>query len=492
MSWCGGRQCELATAQRAENEPPAHAVIGATLRHGARATSIAAAVALALSALLLGLNWLAAHTNADLVRGRVLAAFANGDLLPTNYLEGDTVRGANQINDCLTLVSILLRTGDAARDGLAPLVPQADSSRGGQPMCAQLRTLAELGPSASSQPGLKPYSRYWHGLAALTALLLNVLDLAELRCSLKSAFYALGACTVSIGLLRARRGTSGPDARAGIAAATMALCLLLFSGAPWFAQSLTHGYSDIAMLLLLACGCWWSLERVSLAGLAVLGAVCGTITIYLEYLNGPIPSVMVVLLVMVGFDAPNELNLAQRWARTVTAISAYVTAIGTSLAAKMLATIAVFGTAVLAEFIDALAVRVGNNKPVYALAADSRNFTLRDLFNSVSGNLEQIAWLFPHFGYFLVCLAGLELGYGAWWLWRRRARDAYAYAMMSALLASVVVPAWYLAFRNHTNIHAWFMVRLMAWPLATGWLAVLVVVLASRKQVRSAAASLAG
>jgi hypothetical protein len=34
------------------------------------------------------------------------------------------------------------------------------------------------------------------------------------------------------------------------------------------------------------------------------------------------------------------------------------------------------------------------------------------------------------------------------------------------LAATAIAPAWYLAFPNHTIEHAFFMVRLMVWPLA--------------------------
>ena len=41
------------------------------------------------------------------------------------------------------------------------------------------------------------------------------------------------------------------------------------------------------------------------------------------------------------------------------------------------------------------------------------------------------------------------------------------YALLIASL--LIVPVWYLIFRNHTAIHAWFMVRMLAWPMALGF-----------------------
>jgi hypothetical protein len=38
--------------------------------------------------------------------------------------------------------------------------------------------------------------------------------------------------------------------------------------------------------------------------------------------------------------------------------------------------------------------------------------------------------------------------------------------VLLAVTSLAVVPVWYVIFRNHTTVHAWFMVRLLAWPMA--------------------------
>ena len=38
--------------------------------------------------------------------------------------------------------------------------------------------------------------------------------------------------------------------------------------------------------------------------------------------------------------------------------------------------------------------------------------------------------------------------------------------MFLSVSSLAVVPVWYVVFRNHTAVHAWFMVRMVAWPIA--------------------------
>lgn len=49
---------------------------------------------------------------------------------------------------------------------------------------------------------------------------------------------------------------------------------------------------------------------------------------------------------------------------------------------------------------------------------------------------------------------------------------------MFAAAAAVIV--WFALFRNHTKIHAWFMVRFLYIPLALGWSSLAYVAFAKR------------
>jgi hypothetical protein len=82
-------------------------------------------------------------------------------------------------------------------------------------------------------------------------------------------------------------------------------------------------------------------------------------------------------------------------------------------------------------------------------------------FESVSGGLESLA---PSLGILAVLTLGIAILAGAWGVRQLRTTPAILLAA-----SNLVIVGWLLLFWKHTVIHGWFMDRIFAWTIASGF-----------------------
>jgi putative flippase GtrA len=439
--------------------------------------AVVLAVSVLASLCFLGLNLASRQVPEELLRDRITTAFATGALTTADRLHFDEVRGDHQYNDCLILSMALLRGPDPLTDALAPRIPVKDPARTGHAsICGMLEALAT---GERGRIETVPYTRYWHGLPALSALLLAGMELDTLRQAFKWTFRLLLGGIALLGLILGSRASTPAERLPLLGGAVIAGSLLLFWGGDYFAQSLTDFLPALLLSGALAVLMLTRPLACSLPGLAAFAAAFGAGTIYLEFLSGPIPLGAALLTAMLALHAAGTLPWQAALLRLGIALGAYCGAIVCTYLLKTLATASVLGDGVFGDTLRNLALRLSASAPAPAGAdVADQALGLIDLINALRWSLPGIAWGSSLAGYLLMTIALVQLAVGLLWLLSRgRRMGALALPLAGVLASAAVIPCWYLLFMNHSVVHAWFMVRLLVWPIAAGWLVTLIIAL---------------
>ncbi len=392
-------------------------------------------------------------------------SIAEGSLQPEDFTR-DRILGFNQYNDCLLVMMARFRPPPLS-SSVAPLVvfndypvPLLDAQGNVQTECAiaiaavQSASPRELLP----QESYFPYSRYVHGYRIPFQLLISAVSLADIRVLYRAVVVALLILVLAGQLFRCRRALARSDrsqAVAALAFAGVSASFLAFSGIDLFAQSLTHGPSD--MILYAALG-WLSFRPfrpgvkfdLTVAGLA--GLAFG-----FDFLHGTVP---MMLAIIIGSTALQAFAAQAQIRPMVLArlLGAFVLGAGGAVAAKLLAVLVLIGWDGVFLFFSQLAYRVGGE-----------GFSLIDVVRALAANAVLLGWGIEPAPYLALLLAVLGAA-GAIFLllFDRRMPPWRKMAVLTGLLSIAAILAWYAIFRNHTVIHAGFMVRMLAWPIGMG------------------------
>lgn len=433
---------ELAPRRRARARAAAALAVGAL-----------AGIAIFLAAL--ALAWASLGAGNDRLLAQVRAGFASGSLrAEASWLFGDTDIGVHQFNDCLILFQAADARASRWQRAVSPLsvAPSAAAETGGA--CAQLAALAAGSPAAPP----RFYHRYVHLHTTLVRLLVPALGVAGTRelYRLTLSLLLLGA----LGYLLAALARGGRIESNGVLLVVAAVFARWF-GLESFGQSLGHAPADgcaLAFLLFLARS---AAERPLSRRAALIGAALfGGATMAFELLTGGLPLglAMVVGLVPVALDDREPPLPAM-----ANAALAYGAAAASCLLAKLALAAAVFGPAALADSAGQLLFRTGlSHAPNHDQPAGWGAF-----FGHAWAGLDSLApgmhWLVA--GSLALALVAGGWGYGV----LRRAPEAAERDRAVALAASALVPPlWLVIFWQHSSEHAWFMDRLLTWPIAAG------------------------
>jgi hypothetical protein len=439
------------------------------MRPALRPWKCAAAALLAVNALFLLLALWAARLPRDPLEARVRDAFGSGELIENDWPGLDARRGFNQYHDCSVLQMVTNRDAHLWAAAVGPLM--YNRSRGETDRCATLRTLVTEGPG--TRPYLTyRYTRYWHGYVPVTAALLSLFQLSQVRLLLMLALYASLLLLVPAAGFRERRLLA--------VAGSIVLAGVLFWSVPYFGKSLTHGPGDIAVVLGLVILLRWRHQLVRPEALVWFCALYGAVLVYLEFLTALLPTGagLLVPLVYLASRARNGPDgaPATAWRLALTALVAFGVGAVACMAIKQILAVIVVGSKsalVFAEYLQ----RYVNPSPGAALRHFGDTWTSPD--DSLLWSSVKTLYVLLTQGHMLTYgshRAALVL-YGActvsWlaagWIAFGSRRAGARSDFLGCAAGVAIVVAWALGFQTHTTIHKWWMVRMLLVPLSLGW-----------------------
>ncbi|QDX25355.1 hypothetical protein FPZ54_04480 [Sphingomonas suaedae] len=409
-------------------------------------------IGLATFSLIIALAFLSLKSDRDAVSREIRAGFETGALVvDADWRFADVRIGAHQTNDCLILLQAIDQRATTAQLSITPL----SAPTGTESMCLALSDAA----AGTFDPDLRFYHNYVHAQTSVARLLLPLLGVDGLRALYKLAVTVLliaGLAIATIGLAERR------------ALMRNALWLLLFAlfgrwfGFESFGQSLGHGPSDLlilAFLLFLARGSRDApmRERTALLGSGLFGAL----TMGFEMLTGGIPLGLALTIGCVPIALAHDARIG---VATLRCAIAYLTAVAAVAVAKIAAVSIVFGTAPVVAAIRQFLFRTGvdyDHNPDAPAGA-------HEFFTRVWAGFESMA---PGMHWLAVGMMSLALVLGGWgYAQLRRTRCKAVHFQAAAMAGSaLVIPLWMVVFWQHTAQHAWFMDRILIWPMAAGF-----------------------
>ncbi len=311
-------------------------------------------------------------------------------------------------------------------------------------------------------------------------MLVSVLDVANARLLMKLTSYGvfIALCLINLRALRQRlRAASNlPGSWRDrlfeaneLAYVGIGLSFMLFFGLPYFGQSISHAPSLLTLGLFLI---FWSIRdlkgELDLHRMTRLTIVYALFTTAFEFLTGYIPvgSVLLCLLVAISDRKTRFYDPAGLVFRLVMVEAAFVASIVVALMLHLLAT-ATFSpdAGALQGFFAQLSVRAGES--VGGAVDDSGEVVgavtlgVGDVANAFFKQIRHLGLPSHLFGLASIVIAFgvVMIGLGETWL-STASRDA-KWRATTVAIALVPLALWILVFRNHSFIHARFMVRIL-------------------------------
>jgi hypothetical protein len=396
------------------------------------------------------------------------SAFARGDLVDQVFLTDDTQRGVNQYSDCVVEQLAITDSPNLLEKALAPKLYVSDDPYSG--VCHTLRRIV-YGEVQTSRLYVDRYARYWHGYLPVSAVLLRVMELHNVRTCLK-LFVLISLAFLFAVAIR----SGGPSSVLGL---SISVSGALFWGIPYFGQGLIFAPGDGLLILGLAA---MLLFRSRLSGVGAIVPFCsgfGALTAYFESLTGQLPIAagwLFVATYLIRDDRDNyrpDLNW-NAWYFAATALLSFALGAGLTIITKQALALVLVGDDVVQQFIEHLRL--------YS--------SLSTAPGASKSYLSPFAALLRH-SYFLTYYsksAALILLLAAAMAWLSAAYFAYRSGTASLksnffahTVGAISVPAWVLLLPTHSTFHAFFMVRILIVPIALGWGALVVQLVATRQ-----------
>jgi hypothetical protein len=405
---------------------------------------------------LLGVTALTLQIPRERIVQELRAGFAEGSILPLNYPAPDEYwrLGRDQWTDCAILQMALRGDAPFVQELISPrryLTVIEDPARG---PCRLLREATDPAANASNLETWR-YHRYLHGATVLTRIALWGTSVSGLREAIRISILGFGALAVAVAVWSLVSGYRRP-AHALATVSLVAVFLACF-GIPQHAASISHGPPTALVVLGLSLVPFW--DQAKPIRLLVLAALFGSATAILEFLDGGSPLGLALVLGMSALDALDRRDTGDAAAGSAPIVQtgvglalAYTTAIVTALGLKVALSRWAFGPEGSSSFLNQLAMWVGGSV-----------WTLVDAAEALDRNIDVIVPLYDDAFRGLIVLLGAACLFVLARVMRRRGGAGIVLLSVGSL---AVVPVWYLVFRNHTTVHAWFMVRMVAWPIA--------------------------
>jgi hypothetical protein len=309
------------------------------------------------------------------------------------------------------------------------------------------------------------YTQYWHGYNSISAALLLISELSNVRFGLRLALY--------VALLLLVLATGKQQRRLLALSVSIAVIGAFFWAAPYFGQSLCHGPGDIFVIFGITCLLFWRKHLSQLPKFVLFCAAYGAGVVYLEFLIGLLPTALGLLFptayAIAILQPDQEKQCFQAWMFAITGLLAFAFSASLTVILKQILSI---------YFSDpyALDLFLGKLKN-YVISASSFQ---TDSFQKYPPILETFR---------ILIIKGDRLTYGsklgakllfittafAWMASIYLAICRFDTGHLSDLLAfaigPVVVVCWVYLFQKHTYIHSDFIVRILIVPISLGWAA---------------------
>lgn len=416
------------------------------------AAAVAAVIGLATFSIIVALAFVSLNSDRDAASREIRAGFKTGALVvDADWRFADVRIGAHQTNDCLILLQAIDQRATSAQLSVTPL----SAPNGTESMCLALSEAA----AGTFKPDLRFYHNYVHAQTSVVRVLLPILGVDGVRAAFKLAISFLliaGVATAAIGLAERRDLMRN---------AIWLLAFALFGrwfGFESFGQSLGHGPSDLlilAFLLFLARG---SRDAPMRELMALIGCgLFGALTMGFELLTGGIPLGLALTIGCVPIALARDARIV---VATLRCTVAYLTAIAAVALAKITAVSLVFGTAPVAAAARQFLFRAGVD---YAHNPDAPAGT-HEFYTRVWAGFESMA---PGMHWLTVGMIALGLVLGGWGYAQLRQTNCRTIRFQAGCLggSALVIPLWMVVFWQHTAQHAWFMDRILIWPMAAGF-----------------------
>lgn len=423
------------------------------------------AVAAIFYTILLCLSWVSLGSDPRRETAAVATAFRNGDLTEADILHTDTRIGAHQFNDCLILDQAIARSGTRVQMTVTPPNDFADRTTG---VCRELKQSVAEGRHGP----LNFYQNYIHGHTVLARILLDFLPVRAIRTLYQLIIAALLLAGLALAMRRALHGGATVNV-------IFWLCFFAsfarFFGFEYFGQSLGHGPADA---VLLGYALW--LEAISFGeqsrpvDFVVPVATFGALTAIFEFWTGGIPLGIALTIAGVAMAERRDDRLKVSFALACTAL---FTAIATMVAIKIVLTEILFGRGAVmsagSQLFDRLAGSAQFGQIPPPTIANTIVRVSRGLGEMMGGQPELVGMILL-----------LMIAFGAAGFIRLRLSELRERATLVAA-SNLVLVAWVVIFNHHFYVHAWFMTRIFAWTIATGF-ALFAMAVAARQPVAPA------
>jgi len=404
---------------------------------------------LVIYAIYLCLSWASLGVNQQRLEFHARQAFAGGELLNMDKAHYNILFGAHQFNDCLIIDQALSRFGTPLQ---RTVTPSNDFPDRHLETCPQLRQ--SLNGAGVSGPG-GFYHNYVHGHTVLARVLLSIAPLRMVREGNRLAItiLLLAGCYLCCRNMLTRSAS----------AENLFWLVFFIAFARWFglellAPSLGHAPADFVFFAYGLALAAMSFRRcASLRAYMLVATIFGALTAIFEFLTGGIPLGLALTIGGVAVAMPDDDRVAES---TAGAAIAFLLAVATVAAAKIVSVLVVFGSGALGPSTGDLLHRMsasvqGPEAPPITFAAIMERMI--DGWETMTPGL----WLLS-FG--AICF-GIVLGafaLGKMWHGEKRLR-----ALLIAGSNCVLI-LWVVVFWQHFYVHAWFMMRIFAWTIASG------------------------
>lgn len=392
----------------------------------------------------------------------VRRGFVSSDLLPVDWHDKDSRRGANSYNECLILQMAINDAGGVAKKALLPRIYVLDGQYHGG--CETLRRIA-FGQAdyASLYPDV--YARYWHGYVPLGSALTRGLGISGMRILLKASVY--GALALLL-VLSVRVG-GGVALLGSMIAVTGGLVWAL----PYYGQNISYAPGDACLILGLALLIAARNRVVAPAHLAAFGALYGAVLVYFDYLTGQLPTGAGLLFAtsyMLGRHGGHPARSG--WSFGIAGLAGMITGAALTVLLKQAIVFGLSGAGEIRKFTDNLVYYTGASagpESGFGLYAHAFHILAQHSYilthnNPTKGNLLLLASAATWIAALLLAMRKRDLG------------DLAAFTF-----AALAVPAWVILMPRHTIQEAAFMVRMLIVPIALGLALCLRLMLAPRR-----------
>jgi len=448
------------------------------------AACLSTLIAVFLTSLLLGANYLSAKLPRPIIHERIVKAFSNEDLVNAVHLRTNTKQGAHQYNDCLILAMAFDDRPAPALRALSPVTPPVMLDNN---PCAYLKSIS----SGSEPVPLSPaafYHRYLHGQVAVTALALQWLDLPTVRIVYDAFAFSILTLLVASNLIllrstlvrihdQASRAQYIQQASRHGFLLLLSCVLVLFYSVQFYGMSLGHGPSDAVVYLYLLTATYVNFSAWRSWQTLTIHAAFGVFTAYFELFTGGVPLGLSIIFLCYASLAVGPHRTEIWWLGCLSA-GAFLCAFFVAVITKLLVAGSFFGYGeVFTNFLSQLQFwtegnRVGIFDAAIALAQ--------------SAHYLGAGWRL--LGVSLLGFSGFAFAYSLVVILKRLRSGGNWECPTLLVLSYASIILWYVVFRKHAYQHNFFMIRISVMLITSS---LLLLALASRNQLVGLLRSLA-